>query len=196
MERPPARPASDCRRSGAAGVLDSCRRAGRAVTGKAIRSVREPAAQGAQVVCLQELFNGPYFCQVQDKKWYEFAESVPDGPTVREIMDLACLTPTCSSYPVYEGRAAGVFYDTAAVIDADGKFLGKHRKNHAPRLHGFWEKFYFRPANLGYPVFDTAVGSIGVHVCCERHFPEGSDFGRRSRCVQSVGDESRLLGVF
>jgi N-carbamoylputrescine amidase len=75
--------------------------------------------------------------------------------------------------PVYEEEQEGVYYNTAAVIDADGTFLGKHRKNHIPQVKGFWEKYYFRPGNLGYPVFDTAVGRIGVYICYERHFPEG-----------------------
>jgi len=143
------------------------------MTSRAVDSVREAAAKGARVVCLQELFNGPYFCQVQDRQWYEFAEPVPDGPTVQRMMDVARETSTVLIVPVYEVEQAGVFYNTAAVIDADGRFLGKHRKNHLPQLHGFWEKFYFRPGNLGYPVFDTAVGRIGVYICYERHFPEG-----------------------
>ena len=75
--------------------------------------------------------------------------------------------------PVYEVEQEGVYYNAAAVIDADGSYLGKHRKNHIPQVNGFWEKYYFRPGNLGYPVFDTAVGKIGVYICYERHFPEG-----------------------
>jgi beta-ureidopropionase len=144
-----------------------------AMAKKAVASVRQAAAEGARVVCLQELFNGPYFCQVQDKKWYDFAEAVPDGPTVRQMMDLARELGTVLIVPVYEIEQPGLLYNTAAVIDADGRFLGKHRKNHIPQINGFWEKFYFRPGNLGYPIFDTAVGRIGVYICYERHFPEG-----------------------
>jgi beta-ureidopropionase len=143
------------------------------MTKNAIRSVQQAAAEGAKVVCLQELFNGPYFCQVQEPEWYDWAEPVPDGPTVRQLMDVARENGTVLIVPVYEVEHPGVFYNTAAVIDADGRFLGKHRKNHLPQLPGFWEKFYFRPGNLGYPVFDTAVGRIGVYICYERHFPEG-----------------------
>jgi beta-ureidopropionase len=143
------------------------------MTKNAIRSVQQAAAEGAKVVCLQELFNGPYFCQVQEPEWYDWAEPVPDGPTVRQLMDVARENGTVLIVPVYEVEHPGVFYNTAAVIDADGRFLGKHRKNHLPQLPGFWEKFYFRPGNLGYPVFETAVGRIGVYICYERHFPEG-----------------------
>jgi N-carbamoylputrescine amidase len=143
------------------------------MTTNAVRSVQQAAAAGARVVCLQELFNGPYFCQVQDGEWYDFAEEVPDGPTIRQLMDLARELGVVLVVPVYEVEQAGVFYNTAAVIDADGRYLGKHRKNHIPQVSGFWEKFYFRPGNLGYPVFDTAVGRIGVYICYERHFPEG-----------------------
>ena len=143
------------------------------MTKNAIRSVQQAAAQGAKVVCLQELFNGPYFCQVQDGAWYDWAEAVPEGPTIRQFMDVARENGTVLVVPVYEVEDSGVFYNTAAVIDADGRYLGKHRKNHVPQVSGFWEKFYFRPGNLGYPVFDTAVGRIGVYICYDRHFPEG-----------------------
>ncbi len=143
------------------------------MTKNAIRSVQQAAAAGAKVVCLQELFNGPYFCQVQDGQWYDFAEPVPDGPTIRQFMDLARELGVVVIVPLYEVEQPGIFYNTAAVINADGQYLGKHRKNHIPQVSGFWEKFYFRPGNLGYQVFDTAVGRIGVYICYERHFPEG-----------------------
>jgi beta-ureidopropionase len=143
------------------------------MTKNAIRSVQQAASEGAKVICLQELFNGPYFCQVQEPEWYDWAEPVPDGPTVRQMMDVARECGAVLVVPVYELEQSGVLYNTAAVIDADGRFLGKHRKNHIPAIDGFWEKYYFRPGNLGYPVFDTAVGRIGVYICYERHFPEG-----------------------
>ncbi len=139
----------------------------------AVRSVGQAASQGADVVCLQELFYGPYFCQVQDASWYEWAEPVPDGPTLRQMSDVARENGVVLVVPVYEVEQPGLLYNTAAVIDADGRYLGKHRKNHLPQVKGFWEKYYFRPGNLGYPVFDTAVGRIGVYICYERHFPEG-----------------------
>ncbi|TDU88306.1 N-carbamoylputrescine amidase [Kribbella voronezhensis] len=133
---------------------------------------RQAAAAGAKVICFQELFYGPYFCQLQDPKFYEYAESVP-GPTTERFQALAGELGLVMVLPVYEQEQPGVLYNTAAVIDADGKYLGKYRKNHIPQVNGFWEKFYFRPGNLGYPVFDTAVGRIGVYICYDRHFPEG-----------------------
>jgi beta-ureidopropionase len=133
---------------------------------------RQAAAQGAKVICFQELFYGPYFCQLQDPKFYEFAESVP-GPTTERFSALAEELGMVMVLPVYEQEQPGVLYNTAAVIDADGKYLGKYRKTHIPQVKGFWEKFYFRPGNLGYPVFDTAVGRVGVYICYDRHFPEG-----------------------
>jgi N-carbamoylputrescine amidase len=133
---------------------------------------RDAAAQGAKVICFQELFYGPYFCQVQDAVYYEYAESIP-GPTTERFQALAAELGMVMVLPMYEKEQEGVLYNTAAVVDADGKYLGKYRKNHIPQVRGFWEKFYFRPGNLGYPVFDTAVGRIGVYICYDRHFPEG-----------------------
>ena len=137
------------------------------------RLAREAAAQGAHVICFQELFYGPYFCQVQDAAFYDYAEVVPGGATVQRFMALARELGLVMVLPVYEFEQEGVLYNTAAVIDADGSYLGKYRKTHLPQVSGFWEKFYFRPGNLGYPVFDTAVGRIGVYICYDRHFPEG-----------------------
>ena len=142
--------------------------------GKHVNYAREAAAQGAQVMCFQELFYGPYFCQVQDSKYYSYTESIPDGPTTRMMQDLAKETGMVLIVPMYEQEHTGVYYNTAAVIDADGRYLGKYRKTHIPQVAGFWEKFYFRPGNLGYPVFETAVGTIGVYICYDRHFPEGA----------------------
>ena len=141
---------------------------------KHVKYAHEAAAQGAQVMCFQELFYGPYFCQVQDSKYYSYTESIPDGPTTRMMQDLARETGMVLIVPMYEQEHTGVYYNTAAVIDADGRFLGKYRKTHIPQVAGFWEKFYFRPGNLGYPVFETAVGTIGVYICYDRHFPEGA----------------------
>lgn len=135
-------------------------------------AARSAAAQGAKVMCFQELFYGPYFCQVQDPAYYEYAESVP-GPTVERFAALAAELGMVLVLPVYEEEQPGYLYNTAAVIDADGRYLGKYRKHHLPQVKGFWEKFYFRPGNLGYPVFDTAVGRVGVYICYDRHFPEG-----------------------
>jgi N-carbamoylputrescine amidase len=133
---------------------------------------RRAAAEGAKVICFQELFYGPYFCQVQDPKFYAYAESIP-GPTTERFQALAAELGLVMVLPMYEQEQPGVLYNTAAVVDADGRYLGKYRKTHIPQVKGFWEKFYFRPGNLGYPVFDTAVGRIGVYICYDRHFPEG-----------------------
>ena len=124
------------------------------------------------MICFQELFYGPYFCQVQDAEYYAYAESIP-GPTTERFQALAAELGMVMVLPMYEQEQPGVLYNTAAVIDADGSYLGKYRKNHIPQVKGFWEKFYFRPGNLGYPVFDTAVGTVGVYICYDRHFPEG-----------------------
>src|ERR1035438_5040216 len=133
---------------------------------------RQAASQGAQVLCFQELFYGPYFCQVQDPEYFSYTESIP-GPTTELMCQLARETHMVLVVPIYEIEQEGVFYNTAIVIDADGTYLGKYRKHHIPQVKGFWEKFYFRPGNLGYPIFHTAVGPIGVYICYDRHFPEG-----------------------
>src|SRR5258707_12142876 len=133
---------------------------------------RQAAAQGAKVMCFQELFYGPYFCQVQDPKFYAYAESVP-GPTVERFSALAAELGMVLVLPVYEQEQPGVLYNTAAVVGADGTYLGKYRKTHIPQVKGFWEKFYFRPGNLGHPGFDTAVGKVGGYICYHPHFPGG-----------------------
>jgi N-carbamoylputrescine amidase len=133
---------------------------------------RQAADAGAQIVCFQELFYGPYFGITQDSKYYDYAESVP-GPTVKRFQALAAELGMVMVLPVYEEEQPGVLYNTAAVVDSDGKYLGKYRKHHIPHLDRFWEKFYFRPGNLGYPVFETSVGKVGVYICYDRHFPEG-----------------------
>ncbi|MAS34013.1 MAG: acyltransferase [Anaerolineaceae bacterium] len=141
---------------------------------KHINYAKKAAEQGAQVMCFQELFYGPYFCQVQDAKYYSYTEKIPDGPTTKLMQEVAKETGMVLVVPMYEEDNTGIYYNTAAVIDADGKYLGKYRKTHIPQVAGFWEKFYFRPGNLGYPVFETAVGKVGVYICYDRHFPEGA----------------------
>lgn len=135
--------------------------------------IEEAGKKGVQILCLQELFNGPYFCPSQDPRWYDFAESVP-GPTTDLLSEYAKRYQMVIIAPVYEREIAGVYYNTAAVIDADGKYLGKYRKQHIPHTSGFWEKYYFKPGNLGYPVFQTRYAKVGVYICYDRHFPEGA----------------------
>ncbi|HET8679433.1 MAG TPA: nitrilase-related carbon-nitrogen hydrolase, partial [bacterium] len=145
-----------------------------AMINKHLPFIEEAGKRGVQVLCLQEIFFGPYFCPSQDPAWYATAEPVPDGPTIRLMQSLAKKHRMVMIVPVYELEMAGVYYNTAAVIDADGAYLGKYRKTHLPQVKGFWEKFFFRPGNLGYPVFKTAHAQIGVYICYDRHFPEGA----------------------
>ena len=126
-----------------------------------------------QVLCLQEMFNGPYFCPSQDSKWCDIAETIP-GPTIETMQGYAKKHSMVIVVPIYEREMAGVYYNTAAVIDADGSYLGKYRKHHIPQTSGFWEKYFFKPGNLGYPVFDTKYCKVGVYICYDRHFPEGA----------------------
>jgi beta-ureidopropionase len=140
---------------------------------KHLPMIHEAGKKGVQILCLQEIFNGPYFCPGQDKRWYDAAEAVP-GPTVEKLRPLAAQYKMALVIPVYEREMAGVYYNTAAVVDADGTYLGKYRKNHIPQTSGFWEKYFFRPGNLGYPTFQTRYAKIGVYICYDRHFPEGA----------------------
>ncbi|GAA1743356.1 nitrilase-related carbon-nitrogen hydrolase [Microbacterium paludicola] len=133
---------------------------------------RDAAAQGAQVICFQELFYGPYFGITQDATYYAYAEPA-EGPIVQRFAALAKELGIVSVLPIYEEAMTGVYYNSAVVVDADGSIRGTYRKHHIPHVDRFWEKFYFRPGNLGYPVFETAVGRIGAYICYDRHFPEG-----------------------
>ncbi|MBI4544288.1 MAG: acyltransferase [Gemmatimonadetes bacterium] len=135
--------------------------------------IREAGQRGVQLLCLQELFYGPYFCPSQDARWCDIAEPVP-GPTTERMAELARQYAMVMVVPVYEREMAGVYYNTAAVLDADGSFLGKYRKTHIPHTAGFWEKYFFKPGNLGYPVFHARYADVGVYICYDRHFPEGA----------------------
>ena len=140
---------------------------------KHIPYIEDAGKQCVQILCLQEIFNTPYFCPGQDSTWYESAEPVP-GPTTERMSEYAKKYEMVIIVPIYEKEQPGVLYNTAAVIDADGKYLGKYRKHHIPHTSGFWEKFFFRPGNLGYPVFETRYAKVGVYICYDRHFPEGA----------------------
>ncbi|MBT8352722.1 MAG: acyltransferase [Deltaproteobacteria bacterium] len=143
-----------------------------AMVEKHIPLIKEAGEKGVNILCLQEIFHGPYFCAEQDIKWYGVAEKVP-GPITDQLAEYAKKYQMVMIVPVYEVEIEGVYYNTAAVIDADGKYLGKFRKIHIPHTWpGFWEKFYFKPGNLGFPVFDTAYAKIGLFICYDRHFPE------------------------
>ncbi|HSK00114.1 MAG TPA: nitrilase-related carbon-nitrogen hydrolase, partial [Kofleriaceae bacterium] len=134
--------------------------------------IHDAGKQGVQILCLQEIFNGPYFCPGQDRRWYDAAEPVP-GPTVEKLVPIAQKYGMAMVVPVYEREQAGVYYNTAAILDADGSYLGKYRKTHIPQVAGFYEKFFFKPGNSGWPVFQTAYVKLGVYICYDRHFPEG-----------------------
>ena len=127
--------------------------------------VEEAAKAGVKILCFQEVFTGPYFCPSQDTKWYGLAEKIPSGPTTAKMQELAKKHSMVIVVPIYEEEMPGVYYNTAAVIDADGEYLGKYRKNHIPQVQGFWEKFFFKPGNTGYPVFKTKYATVGVYIC-------------------------------
>ena len=135
--------------------------------------IEQAGQDGVQVLCFQEIFTQPYFPPSQDTKWYGAVEAVPDGPTVRLMQDYAKQFGMVMVVPIYEQEMTGVYYNTAAVIDADGRYLGKYRKTHLPQVAGFYEKFFFKPGNSGWPVFETAFCKLGVYICYDRHFPEG-----------------------
>lgn len=161
----------------------SCDEHRQAMTDAHLPYIEEAARQGVNMLCFQEVFTGPYFCPSQDAKWYGLTEAIPEGPTTQTMMALAKKHKMVMVVPIYEQEITGVYYNTAAVIDADGTYLGKYRKNHIPQVKGFWEKFFFKPGNLGYPVFKTAFGNIGVYICYDRHFPDGA------RCLGLNGAE-------
>jgi N-carbamoylputrescine amidase len=149
-----------------------------------MKMVEDAAKQGVQMLCFQEIFTTPYFCAEQQTRWYEAVEKIPDGKTVKLMQDVAKQHGMVLIVPIYEEEMSGIYYNSAAVIDAGGEYLGKYRKTHIPHVNpGFWEKFYFRPGNLGYPCFDTAFARIGVYICYDRHFPEGA------RCLGLNGAE-------
>lgn len=142
---------------------------------KHVALIEQAASQGVQILCLQELFYGPYFPAEQEMRWYDMAEPIPEGPTIELMCELAAKHSMVIIPPIMEEEATGIYYNTAPVIDADGALLGLYRKSHLPHCKpGFWEKFYFKPGNLGYPVFETRYGLVGVYICYDRHFPEGA----------------------
>src|SRR3989344_5006010 len=141
---------------------------------KTTKLVEEAGKKKVQILCLQEIFYGPYFCAEQDARWYDTAEPIP-GPATNLLSKYAKRYNMVLVVPIYETPQTGTYYNTAAVINADGKLLGTYRKNHIPHCPpGFWEKFYFKPGNLGYPVFQTRYAKIGVYICYDRHFPDGA----------------------
>lgn len=138
-----------------------------------IELIRNAAAKGAQIVCLQELFLTPYFCKREDTELFDLAEEIP-GATTEQFQALAKELGVVIIASLFEKRAPGLYHNTAAIIDADGAYLGKYRKMHIPEDPGFNEKFYFTPGDLGYKVWDTKFGRIGVLICWDQWYPEGA----------------------
>ena len=140
---------------------------------KAIAKTREAAAQGAQIVCLQELFKSLYFCDVEDHANFNLGEAIP-GPTTDLLGALAKELGIVIIASLFEKRAPGLYHNTTAVLDADGSYLGKYRKMHIPDDPGYYEKFYFTPGDLGYKVFQTKFGKLGVLICWDQWYPEAA----------------------
>ena len=138
-----------------------------------IERIREAAAGGAQIICTQELFNTPYFCRTQDTELFDLAEPIP-GPTTDALAVVAAELGVVIIGSLFERRASGIYHNTAAVIDADGSYLGKYRKMHIPQDPGFEEKFYFTPGDLGYKVWETRFGKISVLICWDQWYPEAA----------------------
>ena len=142
---------------------------------RTLKSIKKAAGQGAQIICTQELFKSPYFCQVEDHVNFDLAEIIDENnPTIQELSDLAADLEIVLIASLFEKRAPGLYHNTAVVIDADGSFLGKYRKMHIPDDPHYYEKFYFTPGDLGYKVFDTIFGRIGVLICWDQWFPEAA----------------------
>ena len=140
---------------------------------KAVEKIKEAAEKGAQIVCLQELFTSLYFCDVEDYENFKLAESIP-GPSTGVLSKLAAELNVVIIASLFEKRAQGLYHNTTAVIDADGKYLGKYRKMHIPDDPGYYEKFYFTPGDLGYKVFKTKYATIGVLICWDQWYPEAA----------------------
>lgn len=140
---------------------------------KALQKISEAAERGAQIVCLQELFTSQYFCQIEDHKYFQLAEEIP-GPSTNKLCALAREKAVVIVASLFEKRSAGLYHNTAAVIDADGTYLGKYRKMHIPDDPAFYEKFYFTPGDLGFRAWDTRYGRIGVCICWDQWYPEAA----------------------
>ena len=140
---------------------------------KAKEKIREAAKKGAQIVCLQEIFSTLYFCDVEDYDNFDLAEKIP-GPTTDTLSELAGELGVVIIASLFEKRAQGIYHNTTAVLDADGTYLGKYRKMHIPDDPAFYEKFYFTPGDMGYKVFDTKFGRLGVLICWDQWYPEAA----------------------
>ena len=140
---------------------------------KAESMIRAAASEGANIICLPEIFNTIYFCQIEDHKYFDFAEEIP-GPTINRLGNLARDLGVVIVAPIFERRAAGLYHNSAAIIDAEGTLLGKYRKMHIPDDPLFYEKFYFTPGDLGFKSWKTRFATIGVLICWDQWYPEGA----------------------
>jgi len=140
---------------------------------KVTQKIKALSRSGAQIICLQELFLSRYFCQKEDPKQFHLAELIP-GPTTEALSEVAKDNGVVIVASLFEKRTAGIYHNTTAVLDADGTYLGKYRKMHIPDDPGYYEKFYFTPGDLGYPVFKTRFAKLGVLVCWDQWFPEAA----------------------
>ncbi len=140
---------------------------------KAIEKIKEAARKGAQIVCLQELFASLYFCDVEDYNNFQLAEPIP-GPSTEILQKIAMENNIVIIASLFEKRTQGIYHNTTVVIDADGEYLGIYRKMHIPDDPAFYEKFYFTPGDLGYKVFHTKFGKVGVLICWDQWYPEAA----------------------
>lgn len=154
-------------------VQTTCTKSKEENLSKAIVKIREAAAKGAQIICLQELFTSLYFCDIEEYDNFLLAESVP-GPSSDSLSSVAAELNVVIIASLFEKRAQGIYHNTTAVLDADGAYLGKYRKMHIPDDPGFYEKFYFTPGDLGYKVFKTKFATIGVLICWDQWYPEAA----------------------
>ena len=154
-------------------VQTSCERDKENNIKRTLEDIRTAAKKGANIICLEELFSSLYFCDVEDYDNFNLAESIP-GPTTKRFQDLAKELEVVIIASMFEKKAQGLYFNTTAVIDVDGEYLGKYRKMHIPDDPGYYEKFYFTPGDLGYKVFETKYGKIGVLICWDQWYPEAS----------------------
>ncbi len=156
-------------------IQESCQEDLKANFDKTVLKIKEAAQQGAQIICTQELFKSPYFCQTEDSKNFELAEEINNNnSTIQHLSQLAADLNIVLIASLFEKRAPGLYHNTSVVIDADGSYLGKYRKMHIPDDPRYFEKYYFTPGDLGYKVFDTKFAKIGVLICWDQWFPEAA----------------------
>ncbi len=154
-------------------VQMACNEDSKANVQEAEAGIRKAAGQGAQIICLQELFQTPYFCQIEDIENFKLAQDIP-GPVTEAMSQLAAELGVVLILPLFEKRSTGIYHNTAVVLDADGSMAGRYRKMHIPDDPGFYEKFYFTPGDMGFQAIPTRFGKVGVLICWDQWFPEAA----------------------